>query len=455
MSGSGEGATSRYDAVVLGASTAGLLSALVLAQSSLRVALVERDELPSDAGARRGVPQSHHPHILLARGRAVLDELLPGFPAALDAAGAVTFDSGSELMFWGPAGRGRPVRSGLMMLSATRGLLDQCLRDRVLAYPGISLLAQTTASRLRAERGQAGTPGVRVCGVSVRADGGEGDIDAGLVVDATGRASRAPVWLREIGVAPATEVVVDPRQGYASRLYRPPPHWSADWVAAYVPPTPPGCRRGAVLLPVEGGRWLVGLTGRGDDQPPQDPGYLDFARSLPTPIVADALAAATPVSDIRPSRATANRWIRYDEMAHPPSGFAVVGDAACTFNPIYGQGMSAAALGALSLRDALAIVGGQVDSPRLPGLVAGGVARAVAAPWLLAVGQDARFPQTVGGRQGPTDRLVGAYLDRLTWLAAEDAVVRMAQLQVFHLLRPPSMLFHPRLLMRAARPLSR
>ena len=141
-------------------------------------------------------------------------------------------------------------------------------------------------------------------------------------------------------------------------------------------------------------------------------------------------------------------------MAPPPAGLAVVGDAVCTFNPVYGQGMSAAALGALALRDALAIVGGQVDSPRLPGLVAGATARAVAAPWLLAIGQDARFPQTIGGRQGPVDRLISAYLDRLTWLAAEDAVVRMAQLQVFHLLRPPSMLFHPRLLLRAARPLA-
>ena len=444
-----------YDAVVLGGGIAGLLSALVLAQSSLRVALVERDELPSDAQARRGVPQSHHPHILLARGRAVLDELLPGFTGALAAAGAATFDSGSELMFWGPAGRGLPMRSGLMMLSATRGLLDQCLRRRVLVHPGITGLTQTTALDLRAGAGGGKQP-VRVCGVRVRADGDDRDIDAGLVVDANGRASRTSVWLRGLGIAPAPEVVVDPRQGYASRLYRPPPDWSADWAAAYVPPTPPARRRGAVLLPVEGGRWLVGLTGRGDDQPPtDDAGYLAFARALPTPIVADALAAAEPVSEIRPSRATGNRWVRYDTIAHAPAGLVVIGDAACTFNPVYGQGMSAAALGALGLRDALAAVDGRVDSPRLPGLVAGAIARAVAAPWLLAIGQDARFPQTIGGRQGPVDRLISAYLDRLTWLAAEDAVVRMAQLQVFHLLRPPSTLFHPRLLLRAARPLSR
>ena len=329
-------------------------------------------------------------------------------------------------MFWGPAGRGPPMRSGLMILSATRGLLDHCLRSRVLAHPGITLLLQTTARDLRSRPGVGDEP-VRVCGVRVRAHGKEWDIAAGLVLDATGRASRTPIWLRTLGLTPAPEVVVDPRQGYASRLYRPPPGWSADWTAAYVPPTPPARRRGAVLLPVEGGRWHVGLTGRGGGTG----------------------------SDIRPSRATGNRWIRYDKLARPPAGLVVVGDAVCTFNPVYGQGMSAAALGALALRDALAATDGQLDSPRLPGLLAGALARAVAAPWLLAIGQDARFPQTIGGRQGPVDRMIGAYLDRLTWLAAHDEVVRMAQLQVFHLLRRPSTLFAPRLLLRAARPLPR
>ncbi len=435
------------DVVVLGASISGLLSALVLAQRSARVVVLERDVLTAGAQPRAGVPQGHHPHVLLARGRQVLDELLPGFGDELAAAGAPVFDSGTDLAVWGPAQRYGPVPGAPPMIGVTRALLEQRLRERVLAHPGITATGGAVATGL-------GWDGPRRVGaVRARVDGVEHEFPAELVVDATGRASRTPAWLAQMGHRLPAPTVVDPRQAYASGLFTPSPGFEADWEALYAPPLPGVRTGGALVLPVEGGRWFVGLSGRGGSTPPTDDrGFLAFADSLGVAEVSRALDGATPAGPLRGSRSTTSRWVRYDRLPHPPAGLVAVGDAVAAFNPVYGQGITAAALGALALSGAVDRVGGAVGAPALPRLVASALARVVRVPWVLATGADAQFPTTVGARRVPGERVVTRCLEGLRASRANDEAVRLAQLRVFHLLAPPSSLLDPRLLVRALRP---
>ena len=167
------------------------------------------------------------------------------------------------------------------------------------------------------------------------------------MVVADGRNSRLPDWLAALGYEPPQETVVNSFQGYASRLYRPPAGFEADWKALYIQQAPPADPRGGVVSPVEGGLWLVSLIGGDGDYPPTDEaGFLDFARSLRSPALYEAIAEAEPLTPIVGQRATENRLRHYDRLGRLPEGVVVVGDAVCAFNPVYGQGMTAAAIGA-------------------------------------------------------------------------------------------------------------
>lgn len=444
------GDSSATDAVVIGGSIAGLLSALVLAQRSARVVVLERDELTPHTQVRTGVPQGNHPHVLLARGRHALDELMPGFGDELVDAGAAVFDSGTEMASYGAQGRMRPTSGAPLMIGVTRGLLERHLRQRVVVHPGITVRTGVVADGLCASGSE------RVGGVRVRTGDHHDELAARLVVDASGRASRTPTWLEELGRRPPMTTVVDPRSWYASRLFTPPVGWQADWRTLFAPPVPPARSGGVLILPVEGGRWFVNLSGRGSAAPPTDEqGFLRHVHDRHLPEATRALDGASPAGPLSGSRATANRWNHYDAIKHPLAGLVVVGDAVAAFNPVYGQGITATAMSALALGEAVDRVGGDLASPALPARAAAGVARSVSTPWMLATGADAQHANTVGARRRRTDRLVTRYLDRLQTVAEDDGVIRDAQVKVYNLLAPPATLFSPSILARTLVPRGR
>ncbi|MDQ3753761.1 MAG: 2-polyprenyl-6-methoxyphenol hydroxylase-like oxidoreductase, partial [Acidobacteriota bacterium] len=404
-------------AIVIGGSLAGLLAARVLADHFARVTVVERDSYPEDAPApRKGVPQSRHVHVLMLRGRRILEKLFPGLAAELIAAGALEIDMAGETAWLTPAGWGARYNSGLKMLTFTRELLDWHVRHRLTAHERVRLLVGCEVSRLLPA-----TCGRAVAGVAIRsrrlaesAGVDERVLPAELVIDASGRGSRAERWLQELGSMPPAETVVSAFLGYASRLYRRPPEFRddgqmlgqgdvdnlnyyrppkfrGDWKSVYLQAAPPERTRAAVLFPVEGDRWLLTLCGGGKDYPPTDEaGFLEFARSLPSPLVYDTIKDAEPLSPIYGFRATENRWRHYEELRCLPENFLTIGDAACAFNPVYGQGMSIAALGALALDETLR------KHRRRPDGSFNGLARSFqkrlakvnSAPWLLATGED-------------------------------------------------------------------
>jgi flavin-dependent dehydrogenase len=461
--------------VVVGGGLAGLAAARVLAAHVARVTLVERDRLPAGPARRPGVPQAAHVHNLLARGRRALEGLFPGLDAELAAAGAPAVDWTADAR-WYYFGGWRPrFPSGIVSRTCTRPLLEWAVRRRLLAAGGgrVTVLEGHAATGLvpgRAGRGGPAVAGVRLTPHGGRS-GGAGDdrgpaaaageagvgpveLAADLVVDASGRDSRAPEWLAALGYGRAPETTVDSFLGYASRLYAPPAGARHDWRTTIVAATPPARARAGGIVPVEGGRWLVTLAGAARDYPPTDEaGFLAFLASLPVPDLADALRGATPLSPVAGYRRTANRWRHYERLPRWPAGFAVTGDAACAFNPVYGQGMTVAALGALALDASLRAAGGA--DPSAARRFRRRLARAVRLPWLMATGEDFRYPTTAGRRPGPAAAVLHRYLDGVLLAAAEHPAAHRAFLAVTHLLESPAALLHPAVALPALAALAR
>jgi 2-polyprenyl-6-methoxyphenol hydroxylase-like FAD-dependent oxidoreductase len=438
-------------AVVIGGSMAGMLAARVLADHFARVVLIERDRFPAGPEGRKGVPQGRHVHALLMRGGAILEDLFPGLQDELGAAGAPRLDTIDDFAWFTTAGWAVRFPSGLETHGCTRDLLDWAVRRRVAAYPRIEFREECDVTGLLPD-----AAGTGVAGVRLRARGpgaaAEEELRAGLVVDASGRSSRAPAWLQALGYPAVEETVINPFIGYATRCYAPPPGFQARWKVLLVGSALPEMRRGGGIVPIEGGCWLVTLSGAGRDYPPTDErGFLEFARSLRTPALYEAIKDAQPLGPIAGYRATENRWRRYERLARRPERFVVLGDAACCFNPVYGQGMSAAALAAMTLDGCLRAA--------RPGDLRGvsrrfqrRLARTNARLWLLATGEDFRCRETEGGRPGPLTRLAHRYMDRVILRATHDGAVRMRLLEVLHLLRPAQALVAPRIAWAVLRP---
>jgi 2-polyprenyl-6-methoxyphenol hydroxylase-like FAD-dependent oxidoreductase len=284
-------------------------------------------------------------------------------------------------------------------------------------------------------------------------------LPADLVVDASGRMSRTPEWLTSLGLRPPRETFVDVGLCYASRVYRRPAHVGTnDWRGVLLQPAPPAVKRGGLMLPIEGERWIVTLSGRAGEKPPTDEaGFMAYARSLRAPTIYQAIANAEPLSGIVGYRATANRVRHYEELDGSPDGLVVIGDAACAFNPVYGQGMTAAALGATllgqCLLEARAVRGAGRGLTGLSRRFQRRLARLNVMPWLSATSEDARYlEQEKRAAQGWRMRLMHGYIDRLTSRSTESAEVRQILIEIFNMLRPPAALFLPRLLFAALRP---
>ena len=429
-------------AVVLGGSLAGLLAARILADYFDEVTVIERDAYTETTAARKGIPQANHVHGLLARGREILEELFPGVQDEMIAAGAPVVDMANEIAWFTPGGWGIRFPSELMVLAFTRPLLDLHVRRRLAENPRVKILDNTDVVRLIPESNTNQLAGVLICPRASEMDRRVAkELRADLVVDATGRASRAPSWLEDLGYEPPEEIVIDAHLAYASRLYRIPENFDGDWHCAYVQAAPPEGKRGAILFKVEDNRWLVTLLGRAGNTPPSDEaGFLEFARSLRVSTIFDAIRNAEPLSPIKTHRATQNRLRRYERAKRLPENFLLLGDAVCAFNPVYGQGMTTAALGAMTLRQCLREGNLRRFQKRL--------AKVNTTPWMLATNEDYRYRETVGGTPTLMTRFMHLYMDHVIQLATHSVPVRRVLLRAFNMLVPPSALFHPKVLFR-------
>ena len=443
----------RRHAVVLGGSLAGLLAARVLSDNFDRVTLLERDAYPENTEVRKGIPQANHVHALMLRGRQILEELFPRLQDEMIAAGAPLVDMANDVAWYTRAGWSVRFPSELKVLAFTRPMLDLHVRRRLAQNPKVEICDNVEVLRVLRYPQSNQLTGVLVSPRAFDADRRVAkQLNADLIVDATGRASRAPRWLKDLGYEPPDETIVDAHLGYASRLYRIPEDFDGHWSCAYVQSAPPERKRGGILFTVEGNRWLVTLIGGGRDYPPSDEqGFLEFAESLPVPIIAEAIRAAEPIGPIRTHRATENRLRHFENAKNLPENFLVFGDAACAFNPVYGQGMTIAALGALTLRECLREQAKLRAEGSLRGLARRfqrRIAKVNKAPWMLATSEDYRYRETHGGSPSLMTKFMHRYMNRVLQLTTRDVAVRSALLHVFSMLAPPSVLFRPGILWR-------
>lgn len=429
----------RDHAVVLGAGLAGLLTARVLAERFARVTVVERDELPEDGpGFRPGVPQSRHAHVLWARGVDVMERLLPGITKELTAGGAVPAESPRDFLWLSPADWFRPL-PGARVLLAGRELIDWTVRRAVLRDGRIRVLGGRPATGFLA-----GADGRSVAGVTLREDG---PLPARLVVDATGRTSKTPAWLAALGYPAPPVTRYDSHLGYSSRTYRTPPDPARAWRGIYVQGRLDG-PRGGVLVPIDGDRWLVTLLGYGEHAPPtKDPDFLEFARGLRSPALYDAVRGAEPLSEPTGFRATANEWRHYERVDRWPEGLLVAGDAVCRFNPVYGHGMTVAALGAQALDEALA----GLAADRIPAAcraVQRRTAPVASVAWQIATSEDLRYPGTEGPPPDRATRILQRYMSRVMVGANADPAISASFFGVLSLTTPPTALLGPGTVLR-------
>jgi 2-polyprenyl-6-methoxyphenol hydroxylase-like FAD-dependent oxidoreductase len=426
-------------AVVIGASVAGLLAARVLSEHFERVTIIERDTLVADDEQRRGVPQGRHAHALLSRGERIMSELFPDFVYSLLRRGATQVSLGRELR-WFHFGRWKKhYDSNVSTVSVSRPCLEQEIRRRVRQLRNVSLIDGTVVTRYLSDWERA-----RITGVCVRgrhADSLEDEVHADLVVDAGGRGSQTPQRLTELGYARPPESQIKIAMGYATREFERAPG-SRKWQSLYVIDSPPS-RRGGLIFPIENNRWVVTLFGAHGDYPPtDDAGFLLFAKSLPVPDLYDALIAARPATETVTHRFMSSQRRYYERLARFPSGLIVMGDALCSFNPIFGQGMSVSAMQAQLLKECLDELKARY-TPSLEALTCNFRSRAgriVDSPWQMATAEDLRFPQTPGPRSLKM-RFLHWYTERLHRAAGESKLVVERFHRVVHMLAPRSTLF--------------
>jgi 2-polyprenyl-6-methoxyphenol hydroxylase-like FAD-dependent oxidoreductase len=434
----------RSRAVVIGGSLAGLFAARVLADSYAEVTVIDRDSLPVCPEHRRGVPQAHHAHALLARGQQALEKLFPGITAELTARGAPTGDMLRDARLHFSGHRLRQARSGLVLVSASRILLEDEVRRRVRALPGVTFAPPSDVVGVITTPGGERIIGVRVLG---RSDGSAAEVhNADLVIDAAGRGSRAPAWLETLGFGRPDEDRLTIDLHYVSRRYR----LGSDALAgdlASVQAASPANPRAGVLARLEAGEWLLTLAGILGDRPPTDPdGFLAFAQSLSFSDIYEAIRNAEPLDEPVTFRFPASVRRRYERLTRLPDALLPLGDSICSFNPVYGQGMTVAARQALVLQRHLRRPG-----PLPTRRIIRDFARVVEGPWEMARGADLALPAVPGRRSSP-QRLMAAYIAHLHAAAAHDERLATAFVRVSGMVDGPAALLHPGVALRVVGP---
>ncbi|MEV4504683.1 FAD-dependent oxidoreductase [Streptomyces klenkii] len=433
-------------AVVIGAGMSGLLTAHALNGSFERVTVVERDRLDERPAPRAGVPQGRHAHALQAAGLLAFERLLPGVGEELGQRGAHLADFCRDARLWLPYGSPAPIESGIMIRPVSRPLLEAVVRERVLRSPGMRILDGCRAIGLTTDPTRSK---LRVDGVRWLRRGGDrhapGEtLSADLVVDASGRSSRLPGWLADLGVPLPEPTTVDAGISYATRVYHVPPGAGPRWTAMFEVPYAPVSPRGCFALRIERDQLIVTLQGANGDRPPTDAaGFSAFAASLSGDLHT-VLAELEPLTPIVGYAHTANRRYPYHRVVPWPDRLIAVGDAVCALNPIYAQGMTVAAQQALLLRDA--VTAHPVSLDGLAHTVQKRVGRALALPWLTATLPDRSWLPD----QAPRGLLALAhrFVDRYQRLVPEQPRMFHDIARVTNMLSSPALLLHPRHLVR-------
>lgn len=422
-------------AVVLGGGMAGLLAARVLSEKYADVVIVDRDDLIDVAGYRSGVPHGRHAHGLVSRGHEIYEGLFPGLTQGIADDGVLLGDFNGSVQWHF---NGQPLarsNSGLTNLPTGRPMLEKHVRKHVQAIPNVRFLERHDIVGLETTPDNKRVIGARI---QRREQGSTPEVLlADLVLDITGRGSRTPVWLRELGYETPAEDKVKIDLAYTTRHYRlkRDPFGTDILIVEAATPSHP---RGAFFYPLPGREIAeLSLTGILGDHPPTDPeGFLAYTKSLPIPVFYDNVHDAEPVNEPVRFKFPASVWRRYDQLTAFPDGLLVMGDAVCSFNPIYAQGMTVAGLEALTLRKHL-------QGPALnPIEFFGEIAGQIASPWEFSATADLGYPG-VEGHRPPQVLMINSFVTKLQHAAVHDQSLTDAFLRVAAMVAEPASLLSP------------
>jgi 2-polyprenyl-6-methoxyphenol hydroxylase-like FAD-dependent oxidoreductase len=429
-------------AVVIGGSIAGLVTARALADHFELVTILERDRVEDVPAVHKSVPQGHHIHTLLLGGTRALSSFYPSFTEQLEGSGSIAKGQHDSVNYHSSGGKSysltgtvkEPRDFGWTFFTQSRGLLEQCIRQLTLRIPNVQFESDCTVHGLIHDEG-------RVRGIRFERHNEQSSLEADLVADAGGRGSHAPRWLAELGYQRPSETVIGVDFAYSTTKFHLPGYEGEPERRLFFYGQAPYLPKAAILWEIEGGAWQVSIGGRFGDYPPGDhDGFLAFASSLWTPRLYDILKSGERVAEISQHRFPTSIWRHYESLSAYPERLIVLGDAISSFNPIYGQGMSSAALQAWELHKILD--GRAIESRGLDGLPAEFFAKAaevVTTPWALAAGFDFAFPRTKGER--PPDFIEsGRYFQALDAMTANDAEIHRLVMEVMFLARPLSAL---------------
>jgi 2-polyprenyl-6-methoxyphenol hydroxylase-like FAD-dependent oxidoreductase len=428
-------------AVVIGASMAGLAAARALADHFERVIVLERDRLPEQAVPRVGTPQSRHLHVLLPGGQRALTDLFPHFERDLANAGSVPLRMSRDIRLEIPGLGPLPSRDfGWFLYCASRPLIELTVRRQAERVTNLTIRSGCRVLEITAT-----ADGAMVTGVIYEdADERQETLAADLVIDASGRCAPTLALLRSSGQPVPDEIVIGIDLHYTTTTFVIPQDASTDWAGVATHPHAPERSRGGYLMPIEGNRWIVTLSGRlGETPPAEQEGFMDYARRLETQTLYNAIAHAERLGGFERFAYPASVWRRFDRLSTFPRGLLPVGDSICRFNPVYGQGMSVAAQEARLLNQLLKARATKPDP--LTGLALAFFAESqplVEAPWNMSAVPDLVYPETRGDRPPDFENRL-QYNGALLRAAMRDPAVHRLMAEVQQLLKPPSVLQDP------------
>jgi 2-polyprenyl-6-methoxyphenol hydroxylase-like FAD-dependent oxidoreductase len=436
------------NAVVIGGSLAGMCAARVLSDFADAVTIIERDAYPAAHDFRAGVPQARHVHNLLARGLREFESFFPGFERRMRERGAVAVETGWDVATRWPGGWSHRNHTGLWQLYASRPLIESTILEFCRSLRNVTFLERTEVTALaNAGENQRYCTGVQVLS---RDDRESRIIHADLVVDASGAHSKAADWLRQLNLEPPEDEIVDGFNGYSSRWFSldseqawPPEWW---WKVVFLRMATPEHPYVIAFFPIESRRWLLSYIGVNKEYPPsRDDQFMAALAKLASPVIHEMVRRMKPISPVYPSRATRNRWRHYERWRRPLGRFIALADAACSYNPRFGQGMSAATVSVRILNDCLATYG--ICSTSLADRFFRNQARFQRTPWLFAAADDLRFPVTLGNRTASV-RLFNWYRPKVAGCSHKLVSKRLTEVTQF--LRPISSLFAPQIVSHVA-----
>jgi 2-polyprenyl-6-methoxyphenol hydroxylase-like FAD-dependent oxidoreductase len=430
-------------AVVLGGSITGLFAASVLTQAYREVVLVDRDKLIGVKEWRRGAPQTRHINGLLARGQQALEEMLPGITQEMVDDGIPLSDLAGTVRWYFNGKRLKQVKAGLTCVAATRPIMEHYVRRRVEKFPNVTFMEHCDIVGLVTSADRSRVTGARI---QRQAKGSkEETIEADLVIDATGRGSRSPFWLEQLGYARVREESTKVGLAYASRHYRLKGLDPFGTDHSINPVANPALPRGAIFTKTDSGKVELTTYGILGDHPPTDPdGFNAFVKTLAAPEIYEAIIQAEPVDDIGLFRFPTTVWRRYDLMPSLPDGYLMIGDAVCTPNPVYAQAQTLASLEVLALRDHL-----RLGEPQ-PIAFQKDVAKVIQPAWEMTTSVDLTFPGVEGTRTLKI-KFGHWFSRRLIEAASKDARFTAAFMRVAGLVDPPTALQRPSLLLSVLR----